>query len=181
MNKPHEVESAVAHVTGTPRNRVRYVARHLVEAGLWPPSQGRTTRALVPGHALPLIAAIAFAEDRHEVAAVAADFGLLELQANPAGPMAGTAGSTLLETVNGLLAPDCRANVRLKLYRHAGGEAAADVILESERGDVVLPFWRSPSWSGWSRRSWEMAPAGFAILRTLLAREDLADLEFKSA
>lgn len=109
------------------------------------------------------------------------DFGTLELQADPDGPMAGMAGSTLLQTLDGLLKPDCGANVRLRLYRHAGGEHAADVTIESEGQSILWPFWRSPHWTGWSRRTWELAPEGFEVLRNLLARDDLEGLELKRA
>lgn len=183
MHKAATIESAVADATSTPRERIRYLARQLVEAAIWPRSAGFGIYPLGAGHAACLIFAVAYAEKGDDMAALVSDFGNLELQADPASPMAGMAGDTLLLTLAGLLAPECRFNVRLKLYRHAGGEAAADVILEDDDGNamVVWPFWRSPHWSGRSRRTFELAPEGFEVLRNLLARRDLAELELKRA
>jgi hypothetical protein len=178
MHRANALASAVAYVTGTPREHVRYRARGLVESGVWPHSRGGGAPPLSALDAATLMFVIAFAERGSDLRELALDFAFLPLAAGD-GPSED--GRLLGPTLARLLQPDCREHVRLRLYRHAGGENAAEVILEGEDREkpVLWPFWREPQWSGWTRRSWELSPEGFEFLRNLLARDDLDKLELK--
>lgn len=180
MQTVSQAAEIVRFITAVPAGRVNQMVRALLDFGLLPKSSGRDIKKISAKELLPIVAAVAMADKVADAPNVARAFSDLPLEGK--GGTHRTLGNAFAAIMEN---PEAWPRAEIEFAKQQSGYAATirGVLRNGESHDeeVMLPFWRNPSWGHFCKTSFTISAEGIENMRNLFAREDLDDMRWSIA